>query len=111
MKLRLDTLRIASKGVAIPPFWILLLKAGCSNFKEQAILLTPFVRTFGKRCIARTLGDRALSNEKLFQCFNKGKTTFYIRIKKDLNVCVFKKKWDAEKLSVLIRNAFQEVKL
>jgi hypothetical protein len=91
-KINVFMLAVAYEGVAIPVFWILLDKGGSSNFNEQKRLISQFIDTFGKECIAGLLGDREFTSGKLFKWINKEKIPFYIRIKEGSQVCIKKKK-------------------
>jgi hypothetical protein len=80
-KINVFMLGIAHEGMAIPLFWELLPKAGCSNFKEQKILITRFIETFGINGLKGILADREFASGQLFKWFNKKRIPFYIRIK------------------------------
>lgn len=57
-KINVFMLSICYEGIAIPLFWRLLNKAGCTSSEEQIELLSRFVNTFGKNSIEGVLGDR-----------------------------------------------------
>jgi hypothetical protein len=81
--------QFAYERIAIPLFWAVLPKAGSSNFVEQQMILSRFIRTFGKRCVAGILADREFGNGHLFRWLNQQKIAFYIRIKEDSNAWIF----------------------
>jgi hypothetical protein len=97
-KINFLVLAIAYEGIAIPLFWMVLPKAGSSNFSEQKALLNRFIKTFRKHCILGVIADRAFSNGDLFCWLNEQKIAFYIRIKEDSNAWVFRSKCAAKKL-------------
>lgn len=99
-KINVFMLSIAYEGVAIPIYWILLDKAGNSNFKEQQKLISRFIDTFGSSCIQGLLADREFASGKLFKWLNNLKIPFYIRIKEGSLVRIHKKQkpWSAKKL-------------
>ena len=92
-KINVFTLGIAYEGLAIPLFWMLLPKAGNSNFEEQKKLITRFVKCFGKGKVLGILADREFGHGHLFKWLNKQKIPFYIRIKEGSLVNIRTKKW------------------
>lgn len=80
-KINVFMLSVAHEGMAIPIFWIMLNKAGNSNFDEQRKLLNRFVKEFGIDCIGGVLADREFASGKLFSWLNKSKIPFYILYK------------------------------
>jgi len=92
-KINVFTLAIAYEGLAIPIFWKLLAKAGCSHFKEQRQLINRFINCFGSGQILGILADREFSSGHLLRWLNKKKLPFYIRIKEGSRVCIKSKKW------------------
>jgi len=91
-KINVFMLSVAHEGMAIPIFWIMLDKAGNSNFDEQRKLLTLFIKVFGIDCIQGILADREFASGKLFTWLNKKEIPFYIRIKDGSSVCIKNKK-------------------
>lgn len=92
-KINVFMLSIAYEGMAIPIFWIMLKKAGNSNFDEQRKLLTLFIKEFGVDCIEGFLADREFASGKLFSWLNRKKVPFFIRIKEGSSVCIKNKKF------------------
>lgn len=92
-KINVFVLAIAYEGLAIPLFWSMLDKAGSSNFNEQKELITKFIETFGKDCIAGLLGDREFASGKFFKWLNKQNIPFYIRIKEGSVIYIKDKKY------------------
>ncbi len=92
-KINVFTLGIAYEGLAIPIFWMLLPKAGNSNFEEQKKLIERFIKCFGKARILGVLADREFGHGNLFNWLNKKKIPFYIRIKEGSLVNIRSKKW------------------
>lgn len=90
-------LSVAHEGMAIPLFWIMLPKAGSSNFKEQKELLLSFTNEFGIDCIEDFLADREFASGKLFQWLNKKNIRFFIRIKEGSSVSIKNKKFTTAK--------------
>lgn len=91
-KINIFMLSIAHEGMAIPIFWIMLDKAGNSNFEEQQKLINMFAKEFGVDCIKGVLADREFASGKLFSWLNKKEIPFYIRIKEGSSVCIKNKK-------------------
>ena len=91
-KINVLMLSIAHEGMAIPVFWMILDKAGNSNFNEQKKLINLFVNESGADCIQGVLADREFSSSQLFSWLNKKKIPFYIRIKEGSSVCIRAKK-------------------
>ena len=96
-KINVFMLSIAHEGMAIPIFWIMLPKAGNSNFKEQKELLSNFIGEFGVGCIEGFLADREFASGKLFQWLNKKDIPFCIRIKEGSTVRIKRKKFTTAK--------------
>ena len=96
-KINVFMLSIAHEGMAIPIFWIMLPKAGNSNFKEQKELLSNFIGEFGINCIEGFLADREFASGKLFRWLNKKNIPFYIRVKEGSTVRIKKKKFTTAK--------------
>lgn len=96
-KINVFMLSIAHEGMAIPVFWIMLHKAGNSNFEEQRKLINMFVKEFGADCIEGILADREFASGKLFSWLNKKEIHFYIRIKEGSSVCIKNKKFMSAK--------------
>jgi len=99
-KINVFVLSIAHEGLAIPILWIMLNKAGNSNFDEQRKLINNFVKAFGKDCIQGILADREFGSGRLFAWLNKKKIPFYIRIKEGSQIKIHSKQkhWTAKKL-------------
>lgn len=98
-KINIFMLGIAYEGMAIPLFWILLPKAGNSNFKEQKTLITRFINTFGLQGVKGLLADREFASGRLFKWLNKNDIPFYIRIKEGSWLTIKNKKfYKAKKL-------------
>lgn len=98
-KINILTLAIGYEGIAIPVFWSLLNKAGNSTSKEQIDLITRFINIFGKECIEGLIADREFANHKLFSWLIMQKIPFFIRIKDNTEIKVFRSKaWSAKKL-------------
>ena len=91
-KINIFMLGVAYEGIAIPLFWICLPKAGCSNIKEQKILINRFLKNFGSSQILGLLGDREFGSGELFKFLNKEDIQFYIRIKEGSMIQLGKKK-------------------
>lgn len=89
-KINALVLAIAHEGVGIPIYWEMLDKAGNSTAKEQIALIKLFVDTFGKECIEGLLADREFASKKLFSWLIKQKIPFFIRIKENTLVRIFK---------------------
>jgi hypothetical protein len=96
-KINVFMLSIAHEGMAIPLFWIMLPKAGNSNFKEQKALLSNFIGEFGIDCIEGFLADREFASGKLFRWLNKKNIPFFIRIKEGSTVRIKTKKFTTAK--------------
>jgi len=96
-KINVFMLSVAHEGMAIPLFWIMLPKAGNSNFKEQKKLLSSFTNEFGVDCIEGFLADREFASGKLFRWLNKKNIPFFIRIKEGSTVRIKKKKFSTAK--------------
>lgn len=96
-KINIFMLSIAHEGMAIPIFWIMLNKAGNSNFEEQRKLINMFVKEFGVNCIEGILADREFASGKLFSWLSKKEIPFYIRIKEGSSVCIRNKKFTTAK--------------
>lgn len=96
-KINVFMLSIAHEGMAIPLFWIILPKAGNSNFKEQKELLSNFIGEFGVDCIEGFLADREFASGKLFRWLNKKNIPFFIRIKEGSTVSIKNKKFTTAK--------------
>ena len=96
-KINIFMLSIAHEGMAIPVFWIMLDKAGNSNFEEQRKLINMFAKEFGVGCIKGILADREFASGKLFSWLNKKEMPFYIRIKEGSSVCIKNKKFTTAK--------------
>jgi hypothetical protein len=92
-KINIFMLGIAHEGMAIPLFWILLPKAGSSNFKEQKKLIKLFIQNFGIMRVQGLLADREFASGKLFKWLNKQGISFYIRIKEGAMVRIRKRKY------------------
>jgi hypothetical protein len=80
-KINVFMLALAYEGVAIPIFWVLLNKAGNSNFNERKQLLGRFIQEFGRDRVAGLLADREFASGKFFKWLSGQKIPFYIRIK------------------------------
>lgn len=89
-KINVFALSIAHEGVAIPIHWIMLNKAGNSTGDEQIQLINWFVNRFGTQCVEGLLADREFANKKLFSWLIKQKIPFYIRIKENTHIKLFK---------------------
>ena len=89
-KINVFALSIAHEGVAIPIHWMLLNKAGNSTAQEQIQLIEWFTKKFGIECIEGLLADREFANKKLFSWLIKQKIPFYIRIKDNTHIRLFK---------------------
>lgn len=96
-KLNVFMLSIVYEGMAIPIFWMMLNKAGSSNFDEQRTLITMFVREFGLDDIAGVLADREFASGKFFSWLNRKRIPFFIRIKEGSSVCIKNKKFTTAK--------------
>jgi hypothetical protein len=92
-KINVFMLSICYEGIAIPLFWKLLKKAGCSTAKEQIDLLSRFTNVFGKDAIQGVLGDREFPNKTLIAWLVAEKIPFYLRIKGNVDVYVGRKKF------------------
>lgn len=98
-KINILTLAISYEGIAIPIFWKLLDKAGNSTSKEQRDIITQFIEQFGKEKIEGFLADREFTSKDLFAWLNYQKIPFYIRIKSNTTIKVFRsKQWHVERL-------------
>ena len=84
------TLSVAYEGLAIPLYWTLIHSGGCSKRKEQIGIIRRFVKTFGIQRISGVLADREFVNGRFFRWLNASKIPFYIRIKSNSKICVFK---------------------
>lgn len=84
------TLSVAYEGLAIPLFWTLIPSAGQSKRKDQIKIIKRFVSVFGIEKIEGVLGDREFVNGRFFRWLNASKIGFYIRIKNNSRICVFK---------------------
>lgn len=91
-KINAFVLAIVYEGMAIPLFWMMLPKAGSTNFSEQKQLIEQFVDTFGRTAIAGILADREFQNSLFFGWLNKEKIPFFIRIKESSMVRIRRKK-------------------
>lgn len=89
-KINVFMLAIAHEGVAIPIYWKLLNKAGSSTAHEQIDLVKWFVTKFGIECIEGLLADREFANQSFFNWLIKNKIPFYIRIKENTQIRLFK---------------------
>lgn len=99
-KVNIFLLSITYEGLSIPIFWMLLNKAGNSNFDERRKLILRFTKTFGSDCIQGILADREFASGKFFKWLNENKIPFYIRIKQGSLVKIHRrqKDWAAKKL-------------
>lgn len=98
-KINILTLAISYEGIAIPIFWQLLNKAGNSTSKEQQAIIKKFIKQFGKDRIAGFLADREFTSKELFSWLKDNKIPFYIRIKSNTGIKVFRsKQWQVERL-------------
>ena len=84
------TLSIAYEGMAIPLFWTLIPTGGQSKRKDQIKIIKRFVNVFGIEKIAGVLADREFVNGRFFRWLNASKIPFYIRLKNNSKICVFK---------------------
>lgn len=89
-KINAFVLAIAHEGVALPIHWKMLNKAGNSTADEQIALIKWFIKKFGTECVEGLLADREFANKKLFKWLIKNKIPFYIRIKENTQVRLFK---------------------
>lgn len=92
-KINVFMLSVCYEGIAIPLFWRLLNKAGCTTAEEQIELLSRFIKTFGKDSIQGILGDREFPNKALIAWLVEENIPFYLRIKGNVDVCIGKKKF------------------
>ncbi|WP_225895987.1 IS4 family transposase [Dendronalium phyllosphericum] len=65
---------------AIPVYWLLLPKRGCSNFREQKKLIRPLLRLF-KQYRILVLGDREFHSIKLANWLHSKEISFVLRQK------------------------------
>lgn len=92
-KINVLTLGVAYEGMAIPLFWRALDKAGNATAQEHIAIIKEFVRVFGHECIAGVLMDREFGSHELFSwCNQNHKIPFYVRIKDNALVRIFKGK-------------------
>ena len=91
-KINIFMLSVVHEGQAIPLFWHLLDKGGCSNFKDQKALIAKFIVHFGVSGIEGLLADREFGSGKLFGWLRKRHVPFYIRIKEGSGACIKGKK-------------------
>lgn len=89
-KINAFVLAIAHEGVAIPLHWTLLNKAGSTTADEQIALVQWFVDRFGIQNIQGLLADREFANKRFFEWLIKNKIPFYIRIKENTQIRLFK---------------------
>ncbi len=91
-KINIFVLGVAYEGLSIPLFWLMLPKAGNSNFDEQKTLISRFLKNFPHINIASLLADRAFANGSLFAWLKQQRVNFYIRIKEGSVLRIKKKK-------------------
>lgn len=98
-KINILTLAIAYEGMAIPILWKALDKAGNASAKEHIQIIDRFVKIFGVTCIEGVLGDREFASQELFTwcCRDNQVIPFYIRVKDNAHVKIFKGKGHAVK--------------
>ena len=75
-------LSVVHHGIAIPLYWDMLDKKGCSNSPERIDLIERFIDPFGKDKIEYLLADREFIGEKWFKWLKDAQIKFGIRIKK-----------------------------
>ena len=71
---------------AIPVYWQILPKQGCSNLRKQKELIRPLLRVFNKYKLL-VLGDREFHSVKLADWLHSKKIDFVLRQKKDTYIC------------------------
>lgn len=92
-KINILTLGVAHEGMAIPLFWQALDKAGNATAQEHIEIIKRFVDIFGHGCIKGILADREFGSHELFAwCNQNHKIPFYIRIKDNALVSMYKGK-------------------
>lgn len=89
-KINVFVLAIAHEGVAIPIYWEMLNKAGNSTADEQIALIQRFINKFEIKQIEGLLADREFSNKKFLKWLIKHKIPFYIRIKENTHIRLFR---------------------
>ena len=82
--IKILTLAVVFKGIAIPIYWELLDKRGNSDTVERVAIVQKFIDKFGKDCIAGLLGDREFIGGAWFDWLIKEQISFWIRVKKNL---------------------------
>ncbi len=78
-------LGIVYRGIAIPIYWLVLNKRGNSSTRERVVLVSRFIKIFGKDRVAGLLADREFIGKNWFEWLNEEKISFYIRIRNDAN--------------------------
>ena len=67
---------------ALPVFWILLKKKGCSDLREQQIVLRPVIKLFKSPKLV-IIGDREFHSVELAHWLHRQRVNFVFRQKKD----------------------------
>jgi DDE family transposase len=88
--------------VCLPLFWVLLDKAGNSNFHERIDLIAKFKKAFPNQPIASLSGDREFIGEAWLHSLHEQGIPFVIRLKE--NMMVWKDGYAPIKLSTPARH-------
>jgi len=70
---------------ALPLYWLLLNKAGCTNFYEQVAVIKPILRLLKKYKIV-VIGDREFRTTALACWLNKKKVGYILRLNKNTKI-------------------------
>jgi len=83
---------------AIPIYWILLNKKGCSKYSERKEIVDILLKIIGSSTITGILADREFIGNKWIKYLSERKLPFFIRLRKNLIIEAYNSQFRLDRL-------------